>query len=280
MREVGAYDYKNTGIYIASTVLLLCAPLVNPHTANPLIYSPTSPTSPVYEGANYFILRRILHYVPYHSPLHPTRVITTFLNLDAVTGVLTAVGAAKFAGNSIGTSSHHLGQSLMKAALLLQIASMALFVGVAAKFHRNCRRGGVCNQKLKSVFVVLYCSCSIITVRTIYRTAEYFASASVSVLNTQSSPHTRSPIFRHEWFFWVFEASLMLGNSILLNVFYPLRHIPSSDKIYLSRDGVTEIEGPGFADKGERKPRPLIVALLDPLDIVGLIRGKDKETGL
>lgn len=42
---------------------------------------------------------------------------------------------------------------------------------------------------------------------------------------------------------------------------------------------MTEIEGQGFADKGERKPRPLIVALLDPLDIVGLIRGKDKETG-
>ena len=43
---------------------------------------------------------------------------------------------------------------------------------------------------------------------------------------------------------------------------------------------MTEIEGPGFVDKGERKPRPLIVALLDPFDIVGLVRGKDRKTGL
>jgi len=65
MRELGAFHFTNLKIYISSTVLLLVAP-------------------PVYEGANYFLLGRILYYVPYHSPIHPGRVVTTFVGIDAV----------------------------------------------------------------------------------------------------------------------------------------------------------------------------------------------------
>ncbi|KAL1680741.1 RTA1 like protein-domain-containing protein [Schizophyllum commune] len=248
-REIGAYHYDSIGIYIASSVLLLIAP-------------------PVYEGANYFLLGRILYYVPYHAPLHPGRVVTTFLGIDAAIGALTGTGASYVANSTLPESQQKLGQNLLKAALLLQIASMTLYVGIAARYHYRCRRTGVLSANLRKVLVVLYCSCTLITARTIYRTVEYFAVASIST--TTADPGNISPVVCHEWYFWVFEATFMFGNTVLLNVFYPSRYLPKNNKIYLSEDGQTEIEGPGYEDK-----RHFLLTLFDPFDIIGLFRKKD-----
>ena len=65
----------------------------------------------------------------------------------------------------------------------------------------------------------------------------------------------------------------MVINSALLNVRHPALYLPRNNKIYLAQDGVTEIEGPGYEDK-----RPFLWTILDPFDIVGLVKGKDKAT--
>lgn len=49
--------------------------------------------------------------------------------------------------------------------------------------------------------------------------------------------------------------------------------LPRSNKVYLSKDGVTEVEGPGWVDK-----RPFLATVVDPFDLVGLIMGRDKTT--
>ena len=49
---------------------------------------------PLYELSNYFMLSRILYYVPYHSPLHPGRVLTTFGAISMVVEALNGNGAA------------------------------------------------------------------------------------------------------------------------------------------------------------------------------------------
>ena len=64
----------------------------------------------------------------------------------------------------------------------------------------------------------------------------------------------------------------MITNSVMLNFRHPASFLPSSNKVYLAEDGVTEIEGPGFED-----PRNFFVTLLDPFDLVGLIKGRDKQ---
>ena len=64
----------------------------------------------------------------------------------------------------------------------------------------------------------------------------------------------------------------MITNSVMLNFRHPASYLPKSNKIYLAEDGVTEIEGPGFADK-----RNFFVTILDPFDVVGLIKGRDKQ---
>ncbi|KAJ6187698.1 hypothetical protein N7519_002606 [Penicillium mononematosum] len=247
-RTIGAFgQWGNIGIFIASTVLLLAGP-------------------PVYEGANFFILGRILYYIPYHSPIHPGRVFTTFLALGVVIESITANGAAQVARTDSSVSSQNTGKALLKAALIMQIFLMVSFVSLAGRFHFNCARGGVLNHKIKSALLVLYCSCTLITIRTIYRTVEYFTAAS---LNAYSDIENIK-----EWFFWFFEVVFMYSNTTLLNVFHPMHWLPRSNKIYLAEDGVTEIEGPGYDD-----PRHWLQTFVDPFDIYGLIvkRGKKEK---
>ncbi|KAJ5818546.1 hypothetical protein N7474_004137 [Penicillium riverlandense] len=252
LRSIAAFgQWGNLNIFIASTVLLLAGP-------------------PVYEGANYFILGRILYYIPYHSPIHPGRVYTTFIALGVVIEVLTANGASRLA-NSDNPSSQEIGKGLLKAALILQIVLMAAFVALAGKFHSNCSRAGVLNHKVKRALIVLYCSCTLITIRTIYRTVEYFTEASLSVANIHSLSQI-SPILKQEWFFYFFEATVMFCNSSMLNIFHPMQCLPRSNNIYLATDGVTEIDGPGYEDK-----RHWVLTVVDPFDIGGMFSKRDTQ---
>jgi hypothetical protein len=72
-------------------------------------------------------------------------------------------------------------------------------------------------------------------------------------------------------YFYIFDAAIMLANTFLLNAFHPGKRLPASNSVFLARDGVTEREGPGWADD-----RPWLVTVFDPFDVWGLIRGRDK----
>ena len=195
----------------------------------------------MYEACNFLTLGRILYYIPYHSPIHPGRVFTTFIALGVVIETVTANGAALLANGSNTPRVRETGESLLKAALILQLVQMASFVAVALYFWFNCSRGGVLNAKVKRSLIVLMASCTLITIRTIYRTVEYFLSPDV---NSTNDTHVSS-ILTHEWFFYVFEATIMFLNTTMLNIFHPMAQLPRSNKIYLAKDGVTELEGPG-----------------------------------
>ncbi|KAJ5609227.1 RTA-like protein [Penicillium herquei] len=250
-RAIAAFgQWDNVNIYIASSVLLLAGP-------------------PVYEGANYFILGRILYYIPYHSPIHPGRVFSTFIAVGVIIEVITANGAVQLASANSTKQQQNVGKALLKAALILQLILMAAFVALATRFHFNCRKGSVLNHKIKRCLIVLYISCMLITVRTIYRTVEYFTAAS---LHTYSDIQQISPVLKQEWFFWFFEVVFMYSNTTMLNIFHPMHKLPRSNKIYLAQDGVTEIEGPGYDD-----PRHWIQTFIDPFDMYGLIKRRGKQ---
>ncbi|KAL4931166.1 putative RTA1 domain protein [Aspergillus undulatus] len=251
LRTIGAFDeWDNVPIYISSTVFLLAGP-------------------PVYEGANFFIMGRILYYIPYLSPIHPGRVFSTFIGFLFVIEVLTANGAALLANTDAPESRRNIGEGLLKAALILQLALMVGFVSLAATFHLKCYRAKLLTKKLQHVLTVLYCSCVLITTRTVFRTVEYFTAAGS---HTWDNPDDVDAILKNEWIFWVFEVAIMYINTTVLNIFHPMMFLPRSNKIYLAKDGVTEVEGPGFKD-----PRPFIVTFVDPFDIAGLIFGKGRE---
>lgn len=240
LREYGAHHYGDLDVFIASTVLLFIAP-------------------PVYQGANYFIFGRILYYLPYLSPLHPGRVWTTFVALDTVDGIIAGNGAAYAANLNNSPSKIKLGITLVKASLILLLAMFLAFMVLIVIFHRRCIAAGVLTHNTRTVIYVLYVSGFLILIRNIFRTASFFY------------PPT-SPANGDEVFFWVFEALPMLANTFLLNIFPPAKYIPKNHKVYLARDGKTEIEGPGMVDK-----RHFLLTLVDPFDLVGLATGHDNK---
>jgi hypothetical protein len=187
--------------------------------------------------------------------------------MGAVIETLTGNGGSLVANTQASKSKQKIGQNLIKASLILQILLMVCFASVAVRFHYNCSKGKVLNAKIRRCLIVLYCSCTLITIRTIYRTVEFYMAVSFN----PTDPHI-SPILTSEPYFWCFEAMVMISNSVMLNVFHPSSVLPRSNKIYLALDGVTEVEGPGYKD-----PRPLLATFLDPFDVVGLVTGKKGE---
>lgn len=63
----------------------------------------------------------------------------------------------------------------------------------------------------------------------------------------------------------------MLLNSIMLNLMHPGRLLPQDARIYLGRDGVTELKGPGWRD-----PRQWWLQIVDPFDFGGCLRKDPK----
>lgn len=208
---------------------------------------------------NYLVFGRTLYYVPYLSMIHPGRVITTFLGLDVIVEILTGNGAAKAANFSTSPGQIAAGRAMINASLVLQIVIFVSFIGLVVMFHRRLVKAKIVTAKLRATLVLLYVSSSLILIRSIYRCVETW-------LGYDSYLH------KNEAWFYVFDAGLMLINSIMLNIWHPSRYLPSNNKVYLAKDGVTELQGPGWVDK-----RPLWATVLDPFDLGGLIRGTDKK---
>jgi len=245
LREVGAFNYiysdRNLNILIASSVFIMSGP-------------------PAYAAINYIILSRILFYVPYLSPIHPGRVLTTFLAADAVCEVLIVNGVQRIVNARFDEHQRAIGGSLTKAGLLLQAALFLFFALLAAVFQRRAQKAGVLTRPLKTTLTVLYISCTIITARCIYRIVEFFEWG-------------QGPVSHQEAYFWIFEASIMFVNTAMLNIWHPGRRLPKSNHIFLAKDGKTELVGPGWEDK-----RPFLLTLFDPFDLWGVFTGRDKKT--
>ncbi|KAF2878355.1 RTA1 like protein-domain-containing protein [Massariosphaeria phaeospora] len=241
LREAGAYDTDNLGYMIASVVLIMSGP-------------------PVYALINYLILSRMLYYIPYLAPMHPGRVATTFVALDGVCEVLIGQGAWRMAHPDMTEAQRQLGANLVTASLCLQAALFAAFGLIAAQFQVRASKAGVLSRDLRTVLYVLYVSAIIISIRCMYRLAEYIEGWD-------------GVLYKNEVFFWIFEAVIMFLNTALLNIYHPGKRLPRSNSVFLDRDGITERRGPGWTDD-----RPWIVTIFDPFDVWGMLTGKDKKT--
>ena len=230
-----------------------------------------------YELSNYVVVARLLQYVPYHAPVHPGRSISTINSLNILIMTLICSGAPQSVNTNNNSGQIASGKALLKTALLLQLAVMVFLVSVAARWQWNCSRSGKLlptaqggeQRNTKRVLSTLYCSCALITCCTIFRTVEYFeySSSTVPAPGAFLDASSVSPVIRYEWFFWVFDATVMLCNSALWSVRHPARDLPRSERTYLAEDG-TERQGLAIED-----PRRCWVKVLDPYDIRGLVMG-------
>jgi len=130
--------------------------------------------SPIYSGAAYFILARTLYYIPWLSPLHPGRILTTFIGVDFLIELMVANGAAKAANTTNSVAEHKAGEILIKTALILQACTFAAYLGILVIWHRLAKRANLLTPSLRKVVWTMYASATFISVRCIYRIVEYF----------------------------------------------------------------------------------------------------------
>jgi hypothetical protein len=233
-----------------------------------LVWKTNALSRPLLELANYHALGRILYYVPYEAPLNPGRTLTTFGMLSTLVEILNGLGVAWIANPALKPKFTKTGSHLLEAGLILQLFVIVAFCGTAGLFQYRCAKAGVLTRKTRGPLITMYISSMLIMVRCIYRTVEYFSvsntsHSTMSGTTVQQLNH-ENPIVRYEWFFYVFEAMVLLLNEFLWNVRHPRHYLPQDYHIYLAQDGVTELEGPGYNDK-----RPLILTVLDPFDWIG-----------
>ncbi|KFZ04967.1 hypothetical protein V501_08816 [Pseudogymnoascus sp. VKM F-4519 (FW-2642)] len=242
LREYGAFDYVYTGSFVTLITFIL---------SQVFIYI----CPPLLELANYHVLGRILYYVPYLAPLPPGRVLSTFGGLMIVVETLNSLGVALSTNRSPDHNSQELGSQITIAALAIQLVVIVIFFILAAIFHRRCVKANIHAQAISTPLTTLYVSMALILIRCIYRLVEHFGNTTVRVGDAESLM-ALSPILRYEWYFYVFEASLMLINSVIWNVWNPGRYLPINRHIYLARNGKTELEA-----KVQKAGRPWLALL-------------------
>ncbi|KAK1579627.1 uncharacterized protein LY79DRAFT_563841 [Colletotrichum navitas] len=253
-RAFGAADYKDLTAYVVHFNFVFAAP-------------------PLFELLNYGVLARVAYYLPYHCPIHPGRLKTTFTTLATIIEVLGGYGAYYASKRNEPEGEQAIGRGCLLASLILQTILIAVFLGLTSVFHARVRRARtVRGSGPNSVIWVLYASSALILARTVFRVVDIVNLAAFDPEQNDFDPSLVPAVVRFEWPFYVFEASIMLVNQLMLHVAHPRRHLPENNAVYLAQDGMTELKGPGFKDN-----RNWCLILMDPLDFIGLFKRTDKS---
>jgi hypothetical protein len=203
-------------------------------------------------------------------PLHPGRTLTTFGFISGIVEMMNAIGISYIANKNLPSNLQNLGHILMKTSLIIQIAVITSFCILAYLFQRKCLQAGIKTRKVQGPLTTLYLSMGIILIRTIYRIVEHFTISSIPTDPPAGwDPMSISPILRYEWYFYVFEASLMLVNEVWWNVRHPRKYLPEDYHVYLAQDGRTELVGPGWKDD-----QNWVMTFVDPCGFLGMCARK------
>ena len=177
-------------------------------------------------------------YVPWLSPLPPESVFAIFGSLMAIVEALNGLGVA-FTSNPTG-NKQEAGRILVLASLGLQLCVIISFFVMSIMFHVRCLKANIRNRVISTLPYTLYVSMALILIRSVYRVVEHAGNTSLDIGNEQEL-QSLSPLLRYEWYFYVFEATTMLLNSLLWNLFNAGRFLPRSSKVFLAEDGTTEM---------------------------------------
>jgi hypothetical protein len=159
----------------------------------------------------------------------------------ALVETLNSLGVAFSANVSSSSQQQKLGGYLTIVALAIQLIVIIIFICLAAIFQLRCSKTNVLVGAVKTLLLTLYMSMTLILIRCLYRLVEHLGNTKVDITDLKSL-RSLSPILRYEVFFYIFEATLMLTNSVLWNVWNPGRILPAEYHIYLAQDG-TEVIG-------------------------------------
>ncbi|KMQ49001.1 hypothetical protein A7C99_6728 [Trichophyton rubrum] len=250
MRSVSSFYPENRNFYISESILILCGP-------------------PIYSAAEYNILGRLMHYLPMHAPLNPSRLIYFFIYLGALVEGLTAAGAARLSTAGDDQKLQRSGGTLVAVGSVLQAAVECIFIGMIAHLHNRCVRSNMLTSNVRTVFIMLYGTSGLVLFRSIFRAVEKFST--LNVISTGQCDGVCDAVLRHEWYLYAFEAAPMVLYTYWLNIVHPGKYLPNKTTVYLGFDK-EEYEGPGWTDK-----RSKWETFADPFDLKGAINGQKEH---
>ena len=170
------------------------------------------------------------------------RVLATFGGLMALVEVLNSLGVALASNAKGGSNTIALGAHLTVAAVSIQLVAILVFVVLAGIFYFRIRKASLSAPNARIMVFTLCASMALICIRSIYRLVEHAGPSHIDISSIDAL-RALSPLYRYEAFFYVFEASVMLANSVLWNIWNPGRFLPRNHRIHLTREG-GEVEGP------------------------------------
>ena len=230
VRPISAHLDQNIPLFIVQTVLILAGP-------------------PVYAAAEYNVLGRLMHYLPMHAPLNPSRVIYFFIYLGALVEMLTGTGAGQLASAERDNSTQRQrGNLLISISLALQAFVELVFMSFVGLIHHRASKAGMLAPNVRTICVTLYCTSALVLFRCIFRAVESFES-----IHPSCQEYYCGTIANNEWFILVFEALPMIAYTYWLNIMHPGRYLPLEHRRYLDLDGKTERMGPGWIEDRDRK---------------------------
>lgn len=253
MRAVSTRDLENIPPFIAQTVLILAGP-------------------PIYAAAEYNILGRLMHYLPMHAPLNPSRVVYLFIYMGAgVEGLTAAVATLMASGgsSSVGSSNFMTGGVLISVALVLQGVVECFFLSMVALLHYRCVRSRMLAPNVRMLCIMLYGTSSLVLLRCIFRVVQAFSMYAGNC----GQYYYCGASSKDEWYLYVFEAAPMALYTYWLNVVHPGRYLPVEHERYLDPDGKTERIGPGWIDE-----RSKALTFIDLFDVKSAFRGRSESS--
>jgi len=188
--------------------------------------------------------------------MHPARLQVSIASITFVTELLTITGIAFLSNpSSLPEKSLQAGDSMVKGSLILMVLTTGLSAFLTGVIQYCCYAGSIRSPKVMRPLLFLWVSYGIVLGRTIFRLVQHFGNP---VLGLESADGL-GPSLREEWYFYVFDAGLLLASSVVWNVWHPRRYLPRSTTTYLAQDGKTDLKGPGWKDT-----RSLTETFLDP----------------
>ncbi len=188
----------------------------------------------------------------------------------ALIEALNSVGVALAANPSASKGSQSLGKNLTIAAVALQVAAIITFVSMTTVFHARFTRAQLRSKSVTTMLFVLYTSMALILARCVFRLVEHTGNTKIDLGNMEVLREL-SPLLRYEVYFYIFEATLMLANSWLWNIWHPGRYLPRGSHVFLAQDG-TEVVGEKHDDS-----RPLLAKVMHVLTFGILFRDRTKR---
>ncbi|KFA47809.1 hypothetical protein S40293_09055 [Stachybotrys chartarum IBT 40293] len=139
-----------------------------------------------------------------------------------VVELLNSLGVSLSANPTSEPSQQQIGAGLTIAAISIQLFVIIIFVFLAVLFHQRCRRAQV---ETKTVATILF----------------------TLDLGDFETLQGLSPLLRYESFFYIFETTLMLINSVAWNIGNPAGLLPKDYHFYLAPNG-SVVEGEKVVD--------------------------------